>query len=441
MDLTANPQAATELHRYAEALLASLAAHGIVPPPPPSFDDVPDLWLAPAASALVALLHNEDALPDLAKAAQRDEQRTALFLCLALAVAGYGDRIHASWLGTAFGELSVDKPVTHGQRGLWVAAAKGAYGPAGKIFVLRKLDGVAVADQAQPEEWLRALVPDEPAVVIPSSLSDFPELAEVPDIATPTQASARLTRLKARCIEITSTRQAKEHSTAPLHNRGARPTAAWSHDEPLAVLRTLIGASGPEAPMASLASHLLDDLRPGADPHLTTIALHVVTSAIRSMAEQQQHLTQHPPPSSVSVPVLGHRILLHPEGPDVDSLAAAEQAILAEGTPRRGGLALPYVLLALSAVAIIVGVAASWFFVAPAPILAAVAGHRLWARRKQRLADDAYVTARIAELRDLAQGAVWALHDYAREAEQRAETAASDLTELTRLLRRGPRAG
>nr|BFE84106.1 hypothetical protein GCM10020093_067070 [Planobispora longispora] len=60
--------------------------------------------------ALNALMRGDDALESLGRAAQRDSQKTALFLCLALAVAGQGDRIHASWFGTAFGELSRTGP-------------------------------------------------------------------------------------------------------------------------------------------------------------------------------------------------------------------------------------------------------------------------------------------------------------------------------------------
>jgi hypothetical protein len=74
-------------------------------------------------------------------------------------------------------------------------------------------------------------------------------------------------------------------------------------------------------------------------------------------------------------------------------------------------------------------------------LLAAAGGHQLWRRRRREQADAEYVVAQLFELHEMAQGAVWALHEYAREAEARAQTATSDLAELTRLLRRGPRAG
>ncbi|MFD0887875.1 hypothetical protein ACFQ08_25320, partial [Streptosporangium algeriense] len=73
-------------------------------------------------------------------------------------------------------------------------------------------------------------------------------------------------------------------------------------------------------------------------------------------------------------------------------------------------------------------------------LLAAGGAHQLWLRRQRERADAEYVTKQLSELRELADGAVWALHEYAREADKRAQGATSDLAELTRLLRRGPRA-
>ncbi|SPL93254.1 unnamed protein product [[Actinomadura] parvosata subsp. kistnae] len=69
-----------------------------------------------------------------------------------------------------------------------------------------------------------------------------------------------------------------------------------------------------------------------------------------------------------------------------------------------------------------------------------LAGWQLWQRRKLIEADARYVAGQVNELKELAEGAVWALHAYARESETRAKQAAEDAAELTRLIRRGPRA-
>ncbi|MFE3451115.1 hypothetical protein ACFXJ8_19560 [Nonomuraea sp. NPDC059194] len=439
-DLTASPQAPTELHRYVEALLANLAADGSTPLAVPTFPDDPGSWLPPAVQALVTILAGDDPLEPLTKAATRDQQSTALFLCLALAVAGHGDRIHASWLGTAFGSLSLDRPVTHGQRALWLAAARGAYGPAGKIFVLRKLDALAIPEHAEVSEWLQALAPGEPAVVVPAALVDFPELAEIPELARPVQAAARLARLRARCTEITSTRQADSESRTPLTNAAATPSTTWAEEEPLAVLRSMADLGGPPGPMGSLVSHLLDDLRPGADPYLAAIALHVAAPILRGVAEELAAATELTPPDAITVPVLGHDLVLHPEGPDAASMAAAEREIVADGVPDRGLPWLAYLSLALAVALCVAAVVLWWPLALLGVALAGLGGWQLWRLRQAKISDAAYVERRLAELKDLADGAVWALHAYAREAEDRAKQAKEDTTELTRLLRRGPRA-
>ncbi|MBG0826506.1 hypothetical protein HS041_01740 [Planomonospora sp. ID67723] len=453
------------MHRHAEALLANLAAGGVLTGTPPEVPDVPGHWLSPALNALTALIRGEDALEHLGHAAQRDAQKTALFLCLALAVAGQGDRIHASWFGTAFGELRTDRPVTHGQRALWLAAARGAYGPAGKIFVLRKLDAASPRSPAagasasagspdtpepdDPGRWLRALTPDEPSIVVPPSLTDFPELAEFPELARPVHAAAQLARLRSRCVEITSAGEIRERDgDGKLVNLSRTPATAWAEEEPLAVLRRLAGFGGPEGPMSSLDGHLLADLRPGSDPRLAAIALHVAAPSIRNAAERLARATQSAPPDSVTLSLLGHQVVLRPEGPDPASFAAAEERVVAEGVPARGRPWPGYALLALGAILVVVASLASAFFAPatiPAAVLAAVlagaGAHLIRQRRRQERADAEYVTSQLVELRELAEGAVWALHEYAREADKRAQTAAADLAELTRLLRRGPRAG
>ncbi|MBB5775288.1 hypothetical protein [Nonomuraea jabiensis] len=428
------------MHRYAEALLAHLAAKGAAPPAAPGFRDIPGYWLPPAIEALVAILSGDDPLEPLSRAAGRDQQQTALFLCLALAVSGQGSRIHASWLGTAFGELSLDRPVSHGQRSLWLAAARGAYGPAGKIFVLRKLDALAVQEHADPQQWVQALVPGEPSVVVPPSLADFPEMAEIPELARPAVAAARLARLRGRCAEITSTRQAEQDTAISLDNSSGSPASSWEEDEPLAVLRSLIGLGGPAGPMASLNSYLLEDLRPGSDPHLAAIALHVAGPILRGVAEELEADSRLAPPTTLTVALLGHRIHLRPEGPEASSLAAAEAALVADGVMPRPRPWAAMVLIVAGIACLVGAVISSRLFAAAAVAMIGLAGWQLWQRRKLVEADARYVAGQVSELKELAEGAVWALHAYAREADERAKQATEDAAELTRLIRRGPRA-
>ncbi|GII58514.1 hypothetical protein Pth03_69030 [Planotetraspora thailandica] len=436
MDLTTSPDPgskadSTELHRYAEGLLVSLAADGTAPSLPPGVADVPGYWLAPAVEALVLIMSGQDALEPLAQATHLDERRTALFLCLALAVCGRGDHIHASWLGTAFGELSNDRPVTSGQRALWLAAARGAYGPVGKIFVLRKLDAVVVPPE--DELWLKALVPDEPVAAMPASLDGCPELVNVPEITASAHAVARLRRLRDRCAEITSAPQ-------PAMVSKVDADAVWTDDEPLAVLRSLIGQENAEGPLSSLSGHLLHDVRPAADPHLAALALHVAAPAVKAAGESLTATIQAPPPDSVTVPILGYPITLRADGPEQASMAEAERRIVTEGAPQGTAPWLGYLVGGLAAVVFLVGFVTSFLVTLAGVALGGVSAFLIWRVRVQEQTAIRRVQTQVGELSDAADRGVRALREYGKESAARAETAADDLAELCRVLRRGPRA-
>jgi len=444
MDLTAGPDLsglidATELHRYAEELLVHLVADGTAPKPAPGVTDVPGYWLAPAIDALIQIIDGEDALDALTRAARHDEGKTALFLCLALALAGQGDRVHASWLATAFGDLAADRPVLPGQRAVWVAAARGAYGPAGKIFVLRRLDAVANPHECEPERWLKALLPGEPKVVIPPSLLDFPELAELPALQRPAYAADRLARLRARCTEITSPRKPADPPAHPP--TGWRGSGMWPETEPLEVLRSLINPSAHTGPLSSLNDHLLEDLQPNSDPRLAALALHVAAPVIRQAAEELAAATRAMPPAEVTVPIMGHPITLRPDGPDPDSIMEAESRIRARAVPPEPYPTwLPQALIGVAVVLLGLSFALTLWLALLAVLAGGGAGLLLLRRRRREEAEAALVGKQLSELRELADRAVFALHEYARESTRRAEAAERDLAELCRLLRRGPRA-
>ncbi|WP_347638814.1 hypothetical protein [Sphaerisporangium sp. B11E5] len=416
-DDTAPPR----LTAYANELIDHLAAHQTPPAPARSVLYPPAHWLAPAIEALLLILKGEDATAPLHHATELDDEHTALFLCLTLAISGNGDRVHASWLGTAFGDLTTDTPVTQGQRALWTAAARGAYGPAGKIFVLRKLDAAAVPSTTEPDRWLNALTPGEPATAASPALTTLPQLADLPEIARPIQAAARLSTLLARCTEITTPSEVPQ----------------TPGDDLVAALRTLIGAQETPPPRP-LTDHLLDDVSDGADPRLTAIAFHVAAPVVRAAAEELAEESRVPPPDELTVPVNGHPILLRPEGPDANSLAAAEHAITAAGEARLSGRWLAYGPAVLPIVALVLAFTVSELFAVASLVLGGIAGVILWRRSQKEQAETRRVQQEIGELRLLADTAVWALHDHAREALQRADQATADLATLTRLLRRGP---
>ncbi|GAB3877367.1 hypothetical protein GCM10027612_85770 [Microbispora bryophytorum subsp. camponoti] len=121
-------------------------------------------------------------------------------------------------------------------------------------------------------------------------------------------------------------------------------------------------------------------------------------------------------------------------------MAAAEQQLVTECVPKRTRPWPGYVLLVLAVVVVAGGFVISPPLALVGLLVAAVGGHLLWRHRVREHSDVRFVQTRAGKLADLADKAVWALHEYARESEERASDADRDLAELSTLLRRGPRA-
>ncbi|MFD2348389.1 hypothetical protein ACFSTC_01805 [Nonomuraea ferruginea] len=307
--------------------------------------------------------------------------------------------------------------------------------------MLRKLDALAVQEQADPRQWVQALVPGEPSVVVPASLADFPEMAEIPELARPSPGRRPADPVAGplrgdhlgppvRPGLGRAARQLRRHPRRHL-GRGRAAGRAPRHDRAERATRTAGLARLPPARRPS------PRLRP---PHLTAIALHVAAPILRGVAEELESDSRLEPPPSVTVSLLGHRVELRPEGPDEESLAVAEAAISAAVlAPPRAPWA-PGLLVLGGLTCLVAAFLTHPVTAAAGVVLFALAGWLLWQRRERVLSDAAYVAAQVSELRELADGAVWALHAYAREAEGRAKQAAEDATDITRLIRRGPRA-
>ncbi len=159
---------------------------------------------------------------------------------------------------------------------------------------------------------------------------------------------------------------------------------------------------------------------------------------VRSAAGELARATQVAPPTEITVPILGHDVTLRPEGPDAGSLAAAEERVRAEGAARGSGRWLAYGPALLPIIALVLAFTFSELFAIAALVLGGIVGYLLWRLNSREQAEARRIEAEVAQLREQADQAVWALHDYAREAAQRSETAAANLSALTRLLRRGP---
>ena len=101
---------------------------------------------------------------------------------------------------------------------------------------------------------------------------------------------------------------------------------------------------------------------------------------------------------------------------------------------------LPQALIGVAVVLFGLSFALTLWLALLAVAAGAGAGLLLYRRRRREEAEAALVGKQLSELRELADRAVYALHEYARESTKRAEAAERDFAELCRLLRRGPRA-
>lgn len=178
-------------HRTRQVVAAVSQAQA---PPPADFADVAGYWLAPATTALVALLRDEDATAPLALAAERDEARTALLVTLTAAVARRTD-LSARWLPKAFGPLPATEPVTRAVRTLWTEAAAGRFGPDGVALLGERLAAFAGGlDEAAGGGW-RARVDGLPGT-LPRPQSILDPVAEAEEAFA---AGARLHALRELC--------------------------------------------------------------------------------------------------------------------------------------------------------------------------------------------------------------------------------------------------
>ncbi|MFC0528668.1 hypothetical protein [Phytohabitans kaempferiae] len=231
------------LVRHRTRLLVAAASQD-QPPPAAGFADVPGYWLAPAATALGALLRDEDAEEPLTLALERDAGRTALLITLTATAAGRAD-LSAAWLPKALGPLPAGEPVTRAVRALWTSAAAGVFGPDGLALVGKRLaglvDGVDPERERTTAEAWRARIGTLPATVTrPQSI-----LEPVPDAEKALAAGARLAALRELCAGT---------------GGPAAPEAATDSPDPYslaAVLRALVDeGTDEEAPLLRRSAEL-----------------------------------------------------------------------------------------------------------------------------------------------------------------------------------------
>jgi hypothetical protein len=333
-------------------------------PPPLGLDDVPGYWLKPAADGLSALVRGDDAAAEkfTTQAAERDEDRTTLFLTLGLAVAGrYTEAV--PWLSRALPALGTT--VTTVQRRLWIACADGAFGEPGRVHVERRLTELldelpAEASDAERAAWAQAV-----AGGVATGRTSLPrELQGETALTEPPVAAARLKRLRTLVEEALNPADgapAADFATLlnTLVDEGSpeeKPLVARARE-----LRQIIEKGGAEqqpaawdAPAGETLSLLRADLFDRGEPGPRALALRVGRPWLRAIADDLAEQGVVRPPDTVETRLSGHRLRVGTDGaPDLAEAQAAIDATAATSpTGERLGLAVAVIGAAVTVLTI-----------------------------------------------------------------------------------------
>ncbi|MCO5993063.1 hypothetical protein [Actinoallomurus rhizosphaericola] len=328
------------IRKETRRLLRSLARDA-ADPPRLDLTDCPGYWLGPAAEALSALLRGDEVSADTcaAEASRRDEARTALFLTLALAVAGR-DAEAAPWLARTLPPLG--ETVTHVQRRLWVACAEGVFGEPGRSHVERRLaefvEGLpAAAATAEGRAWAEKISSAGGS----AETSRLPRiLRDQPALTAPAADAARLARLRALIEEALPAaepppRGADDAGPSEFATLLVTLVDEGSPDEaPLIArareLRQIIenGAAAPpkawDSPGGETRALLRGDMFDGRSPALRLLALRAGRRWIAEAADDLAEKASRPLPVRIQVRVRGFGLSIGPDGPGSTAEPEAE---------------------------------------------------------------------------------------------------------------------
>jgi hypothetical protein len=442
-----------EIRQYAGQVLAALASDGEPPPAPP---DVPGYWLLPAVAAVQGLCTGTDATTSLAAATARDERRTAIFVCLALAVLGRRGLVRPEWLQVAFGKAAPDGSVSRVQRTLWLTAARGGFGETGRETVAELLGPALAADDGPPGggSW---------ADVLASPRRSGQALVNDPRVDDQTAAADQLGRLRASVEGIVADRSVLEpaestlRSDEVLESRTADADSDDGEDEPdplVEVLRLVIaegsarerdllarvavlrgqlsggaaGAQSAEEPAGPVDDVLAVDLKGECGPHVAAFAVRLVAPAVVTGAERLCERASAEAPDQIVVQASGRQVQVGPEGPEPASLAGAEQQLRTAGHPVAGGGWRGGIAVAAIGLVGAVGLGlVHWFWILAGLVVAGLGARAAWRDRSRRVSEQASLEERVTALRTTAEASAGQLAAYGDGRPGRAAAATADL--------------
>jgi hypothetical protein len=432
---------AVKVRRYAAAVLsASRLGESSVPTPP----DVPGYWLGPAVQALQAMASGADATAHTTEALERERDRAALFFCLTMPALGRGEAA-ADWLDDAFGAVEAEARVTKAQRRLWVVAAHGGFGPAGRDIVIGRL--VAAVPDPLPSGWLDRIAPTSGGKAL---------LTEAPEAAAQLAAADRLTQLRTACRRLSAPNDTVKPGDAEQLDDAALQDGAADVRELLGLL--VSEGSPPERELVSRAAQLRQIIAPdgktvapnpstgesfrslvlsdlaGRDAVLSGLAFRSAALAIDAAARSLAAKASESPVQEVTTRIGSDNITLRPAGPSPESMGAAERRISGSVRVEKGSRTAAYALLGAGVLFLLLGFA-TWGFALPGLALAVAGGiqlvYRIRADREAAEYAAKRVSDRLEELRTRVDKASEALAAYSGGAAERNTTAAADLEAIT----------
>ena len=465
---------AAEVRQHAGRVLAALAAGDVPPAAPP---DVPGYWLHPAVAAVAELAGGGDAAKEVTEATERDDRRTATFVCLALVALGRRAAIRAEWVEAAFGEAGAE--VTSLQRTLWLAAARGGLGEAGAQVVSGRLAALAEPGEgAEPaRSWLGLLA--TPGGTGKSVLKDE-------RIDDQVSAAGQLSRLRVAVERIADDQTIREPDVSVLRAdaslSGAGPDQPTDQPQDKAqdkaegeaaggdgssvvdMLRLAIGegseaehdllarvavlraqlndtAQGPvsaQEPAGKAQDLLATDLGGEAGPHLAAFALRQVAPALVNDAEALHGRAVGEAPDSVSARIEGEEFEIAADGPRQPSIAEAEDRMRTAGRPTPASAW--YGGLGVGGIGLVAGTGLGfvhWFWIVAGLVVAAFGARSALQDRDRRAEEQRGLEQRVTRMRATVDAMAGQLASYRDGQADRVRIANEDLEVLRARLSAG----
>lgn len=465
---------AAEVRRYAGQLLAALVNGATPPPAPPQVDGY---WLCPALDAVKKLYAGADPAAELTEATARDERRTSIFLCLALAALGRRHEVREDWLRVAFGKPAADGTVTRLQRALWLTAARGGFGDTGPA-ILAELLGPApdknwaltlAAAGSKDRSWL-----DDKNIV--------DQLIAADQLSRLRKAVERILTDRSVLEPAPSTLAAEESAAEPVpaetsaskdkgKDKGKGRNAAKGKDEAddpgspdamVDMLRMVIAeGSAPERDLIArigalrakldggeaaafaiedeagpITELLTDDLRGANGPHVAAFAVRHVAPAVLAEAGTLRDRASADAPPDLVLNSSGQKVTVTPQGVDAGSMSEAEHRLRTVNEVKpSGGWIAGIVLMVIGVVGGLgLSIAIHWGWIFPALFAIGLGAYLALNDRARVRNEQADLDDRITRLKSTADSMAAQLATYTQAHPARTQTATTDYTTLEKTL-------